>query len=241
MNWIFPIAGKGKRVKDLGSFKPFIIINNKKLIEWFLISIKNKFKKNDTLFFITTIEFEKKYKVTKNIKKILKKTKIRNKVFIKLIIKTPNGPALTVSSIFEDLNKKNTCIIVNSDQIVDFNFPKKINPKKIYIPIHFNTHGKSSYANIAQNGKITSIFEKKLTSYYASSGIYIFGSYEILKKSYELFNMNLKKNEINLSDIINNYLKMKKTFAQSLETYLKYDLGNLKDIKYFNNLIKRIF
>lgn len=241
MNWIFPIAGKGKRVKDLGSFKPFIIVRNKKLIEWFFISIKNKFKSNDKLYFITTIEFEKRHQVIKNIKKILKNIKINNKIFFKIIAKTPNGPALTVSNILENLNKKEACTIINSDQLIDFNFPKIINLNRIYIPIHYNSHGKSSYVKISKDNKITAIFEKKLISNYASSGVYIFGSYKILIKSFKSFNKNLNRNEINLSHIINNYLKMNKTFAESLETYLKYDLGSSTNIRNFNNLIKRSF
>ena len=82
---------------------------------------------------------------------------------------------------------------------------------------------------------------EKLISNYASSGVYIFGSYKILIKSFKSFNKNLNRNEINLSHIINNYLKMNKTFAESLETYLKYDLGSSTNIRNFNNLIKRSF
>ena len=44
MNWIFPLAGKGKRTNSLGPFKPFILIDNYKIIEWFLSGIKKKIK-----------------------------------------------------------------------------------------------------------------------------------------------------------------------------------------------------
>ena len=47
MNWILPIAGKGKRVKLLGSFKPFIRIHDKKIIEWFFLGIRHKIKTSD--------------------------------------------------------------------------------------------------------------------------------------------------------------------------------------------------
>ena len=42
MNWIIPIAGKGKRLKSLGDFKPFIKIKNRTIIEWFFIYLKKK-------------------------------------------------------------------------------------------------------------------------------------------------------------------------------------------------------
>ena len=44
MNWIIPIAGKGKRLKSLGDFKPFIKIKNRTIIEWFFIYLKKKIK-----------------------------------------------------------------------------------------------------------------------------------------------------------------------------------------------------
>lgn len=45
MNWIFPIAGKGTRVKKLAEFKPFLEINNQKMIYFFFEGIKHKIKK----------------------------------------------------------------------------------------------------------------------------------------------------------------------------------------------------
>ena len=53
------MAGKGTRTRALGSFKPFVTINKKKIIEWFLIGIKKKVKNNDIIIFITTKDFEK--------------------------------------------------------------------------------------------------------------------------------------------------------------------------------------
>ena len=53
------MAGRGRRTNSLGKFKPFVKVNGKKIIEWFLISIKNKIKKNDIIVLITTIDYEK--------------------------------------------------------------------------------------------------------------------------------------------------------------------------------------
>ena len=73
MIWILPMAGKGTRTNSLGKFKPFIKVNGKEIIDWFLIGIKNKIKKNDIIFLITTIDYEKKYNFKKKIKLIFKK------------------------------------------------------------------------------------------------------------------------------------------------------------------------
>lgn len=238
MNWIFPIAGKGSRVKNLGSFKPFIKIKNKTIIEYFLHNLKKKIKKNDKLYFITTFEYEKKYKVELVIKKILRKIKCPCKANITIILGTTNGPGITVHKVLSKLKSNEPCIIINPDQVVDFYLPKKINSNKVYIPIHFNTHGKSSYVDINQKGKIIRILEKKLITYYASSGVYIFGSVQNLKKIYEQYSFKKSKNEVNMSNIINNYLKYNKENVEPLETFFKYDLGDFASIKYFENIIE---
>tara|TARA_B100000795_G_scaffold262737_1_gene240988 strand:- start:506 stop:742 length:237 start_codon:yes stop_codon:yes gene_type:complete len=75
MIWILPLAGKGTRTNTLSEFKPFVNVNNKTIIEWFFIGIKNKIKKGDNIFFITTNYFEKKFDFKRKIKLILKKKK----------------------------------------------------------------------------------------------------------------------------------------------------------------------
>ena len=103
MNWIIPIAGKGKRLKSLGTFKPFVKIKNRSIIEWFLYYLKKKIKKGDKLYFVTTYEHEIKNKVKLNIKKILKKINLKNSVNIYTLDKTPKGPAITVYNIINKL------------------------------------------------------------------------------------------------------------------------------------------
>lgn len=235
MIWILPMAGRGTRTRDLGEFKPFVKVNKKKIIEWFFLGIKKKIKKNDSIFFVTTKYFEKKFNFQKKIKLILKANNIDvKKLFFKFIELTPNGPANTVNSIYHDLkNYKQPCTIINSDQYIDFQLPKKINKENIYLPIHFNNHGKSSYVKFHKNGNIKNIKEKKLVSYYASSGVYIFGSVILLKKILKLLNKLKNEREINMSDLINIFFVNFKKFGYPLNTLAKYDLGNTKEIKNF--------
>jgi len=236
MIWILPMAGKGVRTNSLGKFKPFIEVNGKKIIEWFLIGIKNKIKKNDTIFLITTIEFEKKYNFQKKIKIIFKKNKIKTKNLIfKFIDDTPNGPALTINSIRNFLrNTKTTCIVINPDQLIDFDLPSRINQNNLYIPLYFNNHGNSSYVKINKKGNIVEIKEKKLISNYASSGVYIFASSTLLKKVLSLINDIKFKKEINMSDLINLFIKKNNSKVNPISTLIKYDLGNIKNINNFS-------
>ena len=196
---------------------------------------KKKIKKSDSIFFITTIYFEKKFNFKKNIKKILKKNNINVKnIFFKLINETPNGPAYTVNAIYDNLkNSKQPCIVINSDQFIDFQLPEKIDKKKIYLPIHFNNHGYSSYVKINKNGDIKKIAEKKLISNYASSGVYIFGSVVLLKKILRLIKIIEIKKEINMSELINKFFIKFNRCGDAVHTLAKYDLGNSKNIKNF--------
>ncbi len=236
MIWILPMAGNGKRTAVLGKFKPFIKVKNKKIIEWFLISIKNKIKNKDTIILITTKDFEKKFNFKKNMKIIIKKYKlnIKNLIF-KFIDATPKGPAYTVYSIKNILIYLNKpCIVVNPDQYIDFDLPKKIIKDNLYLPIHFNNHGNSSYVKLNKRGKIVEIKEKNLISNYASSGVYIFGSSLLLKRILNQITKIKLKNEINMSELINKFLKKNKSKVNPLNTLAKYDLGNVKNIKNFS-------
>ena len=68
--------------------------------------------------------------------------------------------------------------------------------------------------------------------------MYIFGSVQNLKKIYEQYSFKKSKNEVNMSNIINNYLKYNKENVEPLETIFKYDLGDFASIKYFENIIE---
>ena len=243
MIWILPMAGKGTRTNSLGKFKPFIKVNGKEIIDWFLIGIKNKIKKNDIIFLITTIDYEKKYNFKKKIKLIFKKNKLKTKNLIfKFVNETPNGPAYTVSSIKNILrNSKEPCVIINPDQFVDFDLPNKFDRDNIYIPLYFNNHGNSSYVKLNSQGSIIEIKEKNLISNYASSGVYIFSSSTLLKKILGLINKIRQKKEVNMSDLINIFIKKNKKKVNPISTLAKYDLGNIKDIKNFTIKDLKVF
>ena len=117
-----------------------------------------------------------------------------------------------------------------------------LNKLKIKInEIYFTTFCSSgnSLLRIDNKGQIKEILEKNLISFYASSGVYIFGSTIVLKKCYEKFNFKKRKKEIFLSDIINNYLKKNRKFAKPCNTYMKYDLGDVSNIKYYTKLMQK--
>ena len=82
-------------------------------------------------------------------------------------------------------------------------------------------------------GNIIEIKEKNLISNYASSGVYIFSSSTLLKKILGLINKIRQKKEVNMSDLINIFIKKNKSKVNPISTLAKYDLGNIKDIKNF--------
>jgi 6-phosphofructokinase/glycosyltransferase involved in cell wall biosynthesis len=231
--WIVPICGKGTRTKKMGEFKPFININNKKIIEWFLISLKNNITFNDTFIFITTNYYEKKYKVKKFLNNIFKYNLFCE---FKLILteEIPEGPAKSVYLAKSHIIDKNNIIVINPDQFINFEIPKKfVN----FITIYFDNLPSKSYCEINDN-KIINIVEKKQISNNASSGVYGFkngndliNSLEILFKSKE----NMVNNEYYISGCINILLKNKELFYP-IKTISKFDLGTLKNINMFKNI-----
>ena len=63
--------------------------------------------------------------------------------------------------------------------------------------------------------------------------MYIFSSSTLLKKILGLINNIRQKNEVNMSDLINIFIKKNKKKVKPISTLAKYDLGNIKDIKHF--------
>ena len=73
-----------------------------------------------------------------------------------------------------------------------------------------------------------------MISNFASSGVYIFGSSIILKKILKIINKIKSKKEINMSDLINKFIRINKLKVNPMTTLSKYDLGNIKNIKQFS-------
>ncbi len=230
------MAGKGTRTQSLGEFKPFIKINGNEILFWFLFSIKNLIKKDDEIIFITTIYFSKKFKVKIELEKLLKELKIKNKFYL---VETPDNPAgqsISVKFAKNTINENKPLIVINPDQYIDFDLPKKIT--HCYLPLYIQLKNKSGFVSI-KNKLITNFVEKNNISNLACAGVYITAKAKWLFSGIEeqIKNKDMLNNEFYLGTAFN-YIIKKELKVKPLMVRAKYDLGNPEDIKIFekNNI-----
>lgn len=229
--WIMPIAGNGTRTKELGEFKPFIEVNNKKIIEWFMLSILDKINKYDKFVFITTAYFNKKFNVTEILQLLFKKFNLNNPLKIILSEVTPQGPARSVELSLNNIEINTSIIVINVDQFLLFKLPEKLE-NKCYLVVNIDTGSSKSYIEV-NNKKIVRIEEKINNSNIASAGVYIFPNKQFLENSlnYIFKNNIMHKEEFYIATAMN-YLINKIDF-ELIPTIAKFDLGTVENIDYF--------
>ena len=230
------MAGKGKRTRALGEFKPFIKINGQTVLGWLLLSIKRHIKQKDEIVFVTTEYFSKKFNVSDNIKKILYSHKIRNKNKILLTENNPKGPAKTVYKVLASIDKTKPIAVVNCDQYIDFDFNGSVPQNTCFMTIYAEFTNKSGYVKI-KKGLITKVVEKKNISNLASAGVFIFPSGEALLNALKLlFKEKLTvKGEYYLSSAMN-YLISAGYKVLPIPVMAKYDLGTIEGIEHFSSI-----
>jgi len=233
------MAGKGTRTQSLGEFKPFIEINNHKILFWFLLSIKYLIKDKDKMIFITTSYFSKKFNVRLELKKLFSELNLHNKFVFLEIPRDTNGQSITVAYAKNNVNKNNPLIVANPDQYIDFDLPKKIN--YCYLALYLQLGDKSGFVSI-ENGLVTKFIEKKNISNLACAGIYIvakakwlFDAIEKQIRSGEMLNGEFYLGP-SFNHIISQSFKVRPLMVRA-----KYDLGDETSIVNFEkNLISRL-
>lgn len=233
MIWVIPVAGKGTRTKALGEFKPFIEINGRKIIDWFIFSIRHLIKPNDRLILITTIHFAKEYKFEEEIKRIFQYYKISNKTKIITCKKTPKGTSATILMAKPQINKNKPVIIINPDQFVDFSMPRIVK-NSAFLGIYYYLGEKSGFVEI-KNGLVIKFVEKRNISNLASAGIYIVSSGRKLISAIErqIKDDQALSGEFYIGPAFN-YLIKDGVRVYPIPVMAKYDLGDPKSINHFS-------
>lgn len=236
--WVLPIAGNGLRTQKLGIFKPFITIQDKYILEWFLISISDKIFFDDDFIFVTTDFYEENFLVQKTIKALFKKHEFNNTIKFKIVNNTPNGPAKSVESAIEYVDTGAPVIVINVDQFILFELPEKL-AEKCYLVANIDIGDTKSYISLKEK-KIIEIVEKNNFSNIASTGVYIFPDVLILKDCLKkLFEKKIQyKNEFYIADAMN--LIINEIEFELIPSICKIDLGNIKSIEYFNTILKKL-
>ena len=171
MKILIPMAGRGKRFEDAGySFpKPLIAINGKTMIQ---IIIENlNFSAEHIL--ICQKEHYEKYALKELLDLITPNCKIIQ------VSEITEGAACTALLSKESINNDEELIIANSDQWVNWNNQHFLsflrdNDADGGIVTFYSTHPKWSFVKLDDEGKVSTVAEKKPISNIATVGIYYF-------------------------------------------------------------------
>jgi len=238
--WIFPMAGRGARTKELGEFKPFIEINGVKMLGWLLRSIACKIREADELIFITTSEYSEQFNVQPCLQDVLRDDGISNSFELITTAGVPQGPSATVYHAAPHLVSDQPAIVVNCDQYIDFDMPEDMPQMSGFLPVYAQFGEKSSYVEI-EDGVITRIVEKQNISNLASAGVYSVSDGRALVRAIEkqFEEMQLTNNEFYIGPALNNLIHEGYRFYPT-GVRAKYDLGDVHGISLFESFAENM-
>lgn len=240
MIWIFPMAGRGTRTKELGEFKPFIEIDGVKMLGWLLRSIAGRIKEVDELIFITTSEYSEQFNVYSGLEDVLRDEGITNSLELITTDGVPQGPSATVYHAASHLVSDEPAIVVNCDQYIDFDMPEDMPQRSGFLPVYAQFGEKSSYVEIV-GGVITRVVEKQNISNLASAGVYAVSDSRALVRAIEkqFEKKQLTNNEFYIGPALNNLIHEGYRFYPTA-VRAKYDLGNVTGIDLFEAFAESI-
>jgi HAD superfamily hydrolase (TIGR01509 family) len=231
MNVVIPMAGNGSRFAQAGyTFpKPLIEVNGKAMIE---VVVENLNVDANFIFIIQKQHIEK-YNVDSMLKFLYPGCKIVE------VESLTEGAACTVLLAKDYIDNKESLLIANSDQFIEWNsleFLYKMNEQNLDAGIvSFEaSHPKWSYARIDENNFVVEVAEKNPISDIATVGIYYWkhGS-DFVKYAEKMIDKNIRvNNEFYVCPVFNEAIldnKKIKTFNISN----MWGLGTPEDLDYF--------
>jgi dTDP-glucose pyrophosphorylase len=231
MNVVIPMAGNGSRFAQAGyTFpKPLIEVNGKAMIE---VVVENLNVDANFIFIIQKQHIEK-YNVDSMLKFLYPGCKIVE------VESLTEGAACTVLLAKDYIDNKESLLIANSDQFIEWNsleFLYKMNEQNLDAGIvSFEaSHPKWSYARVDENNFVVEVAEKNPISDIATVGIYYWkhGS-DFVKYAEKMIDKNIRvNNEFYVCPVFNEAIldnKKIKTFNISN----MWGLGTPEDLDYF--------
>jgi len=237
---VIPMAGHGKRFKDVGISKPkfMIEVQNKTLFEWSLDSLPVEISRK--IIFICLEEHEKEFSVSKFIKNIMKEKYPKINYELIYLEKTTRGQVETVLHAKQLIYSENPLIIYN----IDTHFISTRLKSKILTLKNQNIDGllgcftsddeNLSFVEINEKGLVKRVREKEKISSLASTGLYVFSNVKQFVEAAETMIKNDRrvKDEFFVSEIYNILLKSGKKFEIDIaEEFIPF--GTPEDIKKF--------
>ena len=234
MKIIITMAGMGSRFREAGYTVPKheIVIKNKTLFEWSLLSLIDFF--DEEFIFITRKEAYNLEFIEKICNKLdIKKYKIKELDYL------TDGQASTAFLCDDLISEDERVLIYNIDTYVKEYSILKSDLKKYdgFIPVFKAEGEKWSFIKIDENNKVIDVVEKIRISDLASIGFYYFKSWKDYKEIYLKNKEEIKKNfkEVYIAPMYRYLLQNKKEIGYIiLNEEDVHILGTPEDLKKFN-------
>jgi dTDP-glucose pyrophosphorylase len=180
INVLIPMAGEGRRFKELGytCSKPFIDVHGKPMIERVidnLLPIGNGHQEMKFIFLARAEDSDDLSKLCR------KKSMPRTSTSIVQVEKTTEGAACTALLAKKKIYNDEELLIANCDQIIDYS-PENFWTMRMFttvkeagiIFVFHDSHSRWSFVKLADTGEVIEVAEKKVISNIATCGIYYF-------------------------------------------------------------------
>lgn len=238
--WVFPMAGKGLRVRTLGPCKPAISIAGRTVLEWCLTGLSPAIRPGDSMIVITTREHESTWGISELARVALNHLELDVQVESVVLDDTPPGPAASVHAASSLLRSGGETIVCNHDQFIQFRFPDSTVRWDGFVPLFVSTSESASYAEVV-DGHVTRVVEKVRISHTASAGVYGFRTGATLVGSLETTLQGRPHfgGEYYVGPAMNDLIGRGQTVVPT-GVVSKFDLGTISGISQFGETIKRI-
>lgn len=173
MNILIPMAGKGNRFKEVGytDSKPFIDVNGKPMIHRVIENLNITFSNDYKRIFVCLRDDYEKYDLENHFKEYF------GDITFDLVVldELTEGAAQSVLAAKKLINNYEPLLIVNSDQMIDYDPETSFEILNRYdggLLCFFGDSNEWSYAKKSNEGFVLEVAEKKRISQYATAGYY---------------------------------------------------------------------
>lgn len=240
-NVVIPMAGEGKRFKDVGFEHPkyMIQVKGKTLFEWSLDSLPLDLAKR--IIFVCLDEHEKRYHLSNFIREVFERRFPKLNYKIVFIPKITRGQVETAFYCKDYINNDEPLVIYN----IDTHFRStRLNSRLLTVQnqnidgilgAHKSKDPKLSFIELDENGFVKRTKEKQPISDLASTGLYIFTKGKDFVNAAEVMIKNdiKTKNEFFVSEIYNILIKKNKRFTVDIADEF-IPLGTPDDVHNFS-------
>lgn len=239
INIVIPMAGEGSRFQKQGYTypKPLVAIGNKPMIQVVYDTLPKVADEVNNVIFDYTFIVKKEHITKYDIRRMLQRMSPYSSLHS--LNNTTEGALCTVLKASAMIDNDNPLIIANSDQYVEIDwnlFHQEIvmNEKIDGALFTFNSiHPKFSFVEI-EDGEVTCVSEKLVTSNHATCGIYYFrrGS-DFVKYAVQMIMNNDRVNEEFYIAPVYNYLIKDGKIIKPYFVDTMLSLGTPEDLNYF--------